>query len=208
MGSVTVVRGELRVEDIARAAHGIAAGEGLAAVSMRRVATEVGVWPTALYHHVGDKDGLVRLVLDAVLGELRVPAEDLPWDAWLRAFAVGVREVLLRHPGVAAHLADHGNYSPTALRLVDTAIGVLRRAGFGDRDAAVLFVDLFGFVTSRVRREEVLARAGGTHFPVPPAPLTDLAAVLPHWRALSPEEYLLDGVDLLIDGAAVRLHRG
>lgn len=154
---MAVVRGELGLDDIQRAGLAIAATDGLAAVSMRKVADAIGVWPTAVYHHVGDKDGLVQLVLDGVLAELAVPDPDLPWDEWLRAFAAAIRDVLRRYPGVASHLNEIGNSSRPALALMDGALGVLLRDGFGPEDAVVLFVDFFGFLLSRIRREETIA---------------------------------------------------
>jgi AcrR family transcriptional regulator len=70
---VAVIRGEQSIDDIQRTAHRILVENGLDAVSMRRVADAVGVWPTALYHHIGDKEGLPQLALDAVLAEVDVP---------------------------------------------------------------------------------------------------------------------------------------
>lgn len=207
---MAVVRGELGLDDIQRAGLAIAATDGLAAVSMRKVADAIGVWPTAVYHHVGDKDGLVQLVLDGVLAELAVPDPDLPWDEWLRAFAAAIRDVLRRYPGVASHLNEIGNSSRPALALMDGALGVLLRDGFGPEDAVVLFVDFFGFLLSRIRREETIAaevrRRSLTR--------TFVAAIdsgwdLPHIAAcqgplseLTAEDYIADGVEMFIRGAA------
>jgi AcrR family transcriptional regulator len=50
--------------------------EGLAALSMRRLAEEIGAGAASLYWHVGSKDGLLDLVLDQVIGEGQVPDPD------------------------------------------------------------------------------------------------------------------------------------
>ena len=71
-------------DDIARAALAIADREGFAAVSMRRLAREVGVGTMSLYHYLRTKDDLLELMDDAVMGELLVPAEELP-DDWREA---------------------------------------------------------------------------------------------------------------------------
>lgn len=207
---MTVVRGELDLADIRRAGLAITAADGLAAVSMRKVADAIGVWPTAVYHHVGDKDGLVQLVLDGVLDELVVPDLELPWDAWLRAFAAATRDVLRRFPGVAGHLNELGNSSQPALALLDTALGVLIRDGFAARDAVVVFVDFFGFLLSRIHRDEIVAAqerrtsigrslqaaldAGWTMpgIAASQAPLTELTS----------DDYMADGVEMFLRGAA------
>ena len=77
----------------------IADEDGAEAVSMRRIASELGVGTMSLYHHVGDKEELLALMSDAVSGELLVPGEILgDWRAALRAIAHRTREALLRHP--------------------------------------------------------------------------------------------------------------
>jgi AcrR family transcriptional regulator len=94
-------RSSLDVGRIVAAAVGVADAEGLAAVSMRRVAGELGVPPMTLYSHVPGKGELVDLMLDAVLGELYAD-EQAPtagnWRARVEAVARENRQFLLRHP--------------------------------------------------------------------------------------------------------------
>lgn len=211
---MTVVRGELDREDIRMAALAIAAADGIGAVSMRKVADAIGVWPTAVYHHVGDKDGLVQLVLDGVLDELVVPDLQLPWDAWLRAFATATRDVLRRFPGVAGHLSEIGNSSRPALLLLDSALGVLLRGGFAPRDAVVVFVDFFGFLLSRIHRDEIVAAdvrrtslrrsletALGEGGPGEGGPMPHIAACRGPLTELTSDDYFNEGVEALLRGA-------
>jgi len=65
-------------DDIARAALAIADRDGFAAVSMRRLARELGVGTMSLYHYLRTKDDLLELMDDAVVGELLMPSEALP----------------------------------------------------------------------------------------------------------------------------------
>src|SRR5689334_25290751 len=67
--------------DIARAALAVADDDGFAAVSMRRLARELGVGTMSLYHYLRTKDDLLELMDDAVMGELLVPPDELP-DDW------------------------------------------------------------------------------------------------------------------------------
>ncbi|GAA3234415.1 TetR/AcrR family transcriptional regulator C-terminal domain-containing protein [Pseudonocardia petroleophila] len=96
----------LTPERIVGAAVRVADVEGLTAVSMRRVAADLGVVPMALYRHVGDKDDLVVRMLDAALGEWRPPV-DAP-AGWRPRVEVAVRALwagFRRHPWLAHALS-------------------------------------------------------------------------------------------------------
>lgn len=86
---------------IAEVAIGIADREGFAAVTMRKVATELGVAPMAAYRHVNGKDELWALMIDRVSGELEPVAEVSGWRETLSAYALRTREMMLRHPWLA-----------------------------------------------------------------------------------------------------------
>src|ERR1700751_500561 len=73
---------------IVTTAIGLLAREGLARLSMRRLAEELGTAAASLYWHVGSKDGLLDLVLDEVIGEEQVPeADPSRWQEQLRDVA-------------------------------------------------------------------------------------------------------------------------
>jgi AcrR family transcriptional regulator len=86
-------------EQIASQALAIADAEGFEAVSMRRVAAELGAGTMSLYHYIRGKDDLVALMDDALMGESLVPDDELPdeWREALAAIARKTREVFLRH---------------------------------------------------------------------------------------------------------------
>jgi AcrR family transcriptional regulator len=93
---------DLTRERIVRVAVRIADGEGLAAVSMRRIATELDASAMSLYRHVAGKDELVHLMVDAVYGE-EAPSEHLPrgWRPQLE-LALGQQwRIHRRHPWLA-----------------------------------------------------------------------------------------------------------
>src|SRR3954465_7858333 len=74
-------------------------------LTMRALATELRVTPMALYHHVPNKDALLQLVADAVIGEIDVPPPDVgPWDVRLAALAHELRARVSAFPGVGAYL--------------------------------------------------------------------------------------------------------
>lgn len=88
-------------DQIAATALAIADADGFEAVSMRRVAAELGAGTMTLYHYVRTKDDLVALMDDALMGEVIVPDGELPvhdWRAALRTIACSSRDAFMRHP--------------------------------------------------------------------------------------------------------------
>src|SRR5580658_10725345 len=90
----------LRREQIAATALAIADAEGFAAVSMRRVAAELGSGTMSLYRYISTKSELAALIDDALMAETVVPDEELPgdWRSALTMVAYRTRDVYLRHP--------------------------------------------------------------------------------------------------------------
>lgn len=107
---------------------------------MRALGSELGVDPMAVYHHLPNKAAVLDGVADAVMREipLDVPAEE-PWQAQLARFARGYRQALRAHPNALPVLATRPDTSPAALAVIDAALGILLRAGFGASEALQLF---------------------------------------------------------------------
>jgi AcrR family transcriptional regulator len=210
-------RDALSVAEIREAALRVVQANGLQSLSMRRLATELEVWPTSIYHHVGDKADLIQLVLDGVLAQLDRPSPELGWQDWMRTLATNTRALLLRYPGVADHLQVSGNSSRPAWKVTDQAVAKLLEAGFTTEQAAVIWVDLFSFVVGRVRREaatgsvipsqvdtyrEQLGLVQSMADDLPAA-----AAAAEHWLTLTPADYLTRGVELFLAGASSLLEK-
>ncbi|HEX2384050.1 MAG TPA: TetR/AcrR family transcriptional regulator [Acidimicrobiales bacterium] len=114
-------------DELAAAAVRIADTEGLSALSMRRLATEVGVGTMTLYHYVRNKDELLSLVVDAIMGEVAFSeSEKLPrtWRPALEAIAIRTREVMTRHPWMF-DIADDPPIGPNAVRHFDQTLEAL-----------------------------------------------------------------------------------
>ena len=86
----------LTPQQIATAAVRVADAEGLDAITMRRLASELGVAPMAAYRHVSGKDDVLELMIDLVHTELDLP-EAADWRETMRALALGTRSLMLRH---------------------------------------------------------------------------------------------------------------
>ena len=124
---------------VAEALAIITAG-GAAALSMRALATRLGVVPAALYHHVRSKDQLHDLILDAVLAEVDCQADpDLPWTGQVTALARRLRAVLEGHPGIAALLKTRDPLSPHSLAVAEAFLAPLHQAGLPGRQAGLAF---------------------------------------------------------------------
>jgi AcrR family transcriptional regulator len=146
-------------EQIAETAIAIADAEGFEAVSMRRIAAELGAGTMTLYYYVRTKDELISLMDDAIMGELIVPADELPdgWREGLAEIARRTHAIFVRHPWSLESLRN-AEGGPNGLRHVDQSLGVAARTGL---PAAQLFeltslIDdyVFGHVirTAEVRR--------------------------------------------------------
>jgi AcrR family transcriptional regulator len=118
----------------------IISAHGAATLSMRALATRLGVVPAALYRHVTSKDQLYDLILDGVLAEVDCQADPaLPWTRQVSALAHRLRTVLEDHPGIAALLKTRDPISPASLALAEAFLAPLQAAGLPGRQAAWAF---------------------------------------------------------------------
>jgi AcrR family transcriptional regulator len=117
-------------ERILRAAMRLADEGGIESLSMRKLATELGVKAMSLYNHVENKDDLLDSLIDMVIGEIEVPDFDVDWQTAMRRRAISAHEVLLRHPWATMPIVSRVNVGPAMLRYVNATLGCLHEAGF------------------------------------------------------------------------------
>ncbi|MEU5691908.1 TetR/AcrR family transcriptional regulator [Actinosynnema sp. NPDC020468] len=144
-----------RAEVVAQG-RALAREEGLAAVTLRAVGRRVGVDPTTLPAVVGDRDGLVVAMLDAVAEEIEPPPAAAEPRAELLAVSWTVYEVLRGDPWAVAALSVDGLAGPLILPLVDRVVTAFRAAGVVEiADAArILWSHLFGAVLSATNPDD------------------------------------------------------
>ena len=134
-------------EAIVTAAVELLDREGLAALSMRRLAEELGTGAASLYWHVGSKDGLLDLVLDHVIGEAQVPDPDpRHWQEQLKDVARAQRAATLRHPYIVRISIGRIPMGPNALRYSERVLAILRAGGLPPRLAVQGFLLLIAAV--------------------------------------------------------------
>jgi TetR/AcrR family tetracycline transcriptional repressor len=115
---------------IVTAAIGLLDREGLAALSMRKLAEELGTGAATLYWHVGSKDGLLDLVMDEIIGEGKVPDPDpARWQEQLKQVARDQRAASLRHPWLVRVSIGRIPMGPNALRYSERILAILRAGG-------------------------------------------------------------------------------
>jgi AcrR family transcriptional regulator len=139
--------------DVAVAGIRIADAEGLDAVSMRRIAAELGTGTTSLYRYVAKKDDVLELMGDEVMGELRGTELIGQWRADLRTVASRMREIALRHPWLATLASGRGNHGPNSLWWMELSLSVFDGMKL-DTDEMLANLDTLGaFVLGHVQRE-------------------------------------------------------
>ena len=113
-----------------QAAVALADKSGIEAVSMRRLAEELGVVPMAPYKHVASKEELLDGMVDIVIGEIDPPAGGADWKSAVRQRILSARQSLQRHRWAPAVIETRTNPSPAMLAYIDSMIGMFLAGGF------------------------------------------------------------------------------
>ncbi|BCJ43864.1 TetR family transcriptional regulator [Actinoplanes ianthinogenes] len=157
----------LTVARVVEAGIALADAEGLEAVSMRRVAGELGVVPMTLYTYVPDKATLLELMLDRVyLAMPRRELPDRPWRERLSAVAEENRSLVAEHPWVAELPANRPPLGPGLMAKYEHELRAFDGCGLTDVEIDAALTFLIGFVQSSARTaadvRAAAARAGET----------------------------------------------
>lgn len=109
--------------------------QGIAALSMRRLAAELGVDPMAIYRHLPNKQALLEAIVAQVFSELRVEGQHAGgWQEQLRAFARAYRAMARAHPNLVLHLVANSAAATHAALLANEALySALAGAGLPPR---------------------------------------------------------------------------
>jgi TetR/AcrR family tetracycline transcriptional repressor len=186
--SARVDKPQLSREAIVEAAMRIIDGEGLDAVSMRRIAQEFGTGAASLYAYVANKDELLDLVFDWVMREVadRLPDTEPTAENWrelARDLIRVSREVLSSHRDVARAFLGRAPFGPNGLRIIEAQLGIMRAGGVPDHIAAFTG-DLIGsFLVAGAIDEDMwrvrFPEAGQREFDEQLAQIRDYLAELP-----------------------------
>jgi TetR/AcrR family tetracycline transcriptional repressor len=115
----------------------LADADGLEALTIRRLAADLGVTPMALYWHFRSKEDLLDGLAEAIWGEIEVVVDPaLSWSEQFRGGLESLVSVLRAHPSAARLLIDHEAKNEAATQVTEAALEVLRSAGFDREHAA------------------------------------------------------------------------
>jgi len=153
--------GGLTSDRIVAAGIAIADAEGLGAVSMRRVASEVGVATMSLYRHVADKDDLLLRMMDTVFRSWPLPADPpAGWRPRLEIVARMLWNACRRHPWLAPALSiTRPQALPGALPLSEFALAALDGLGLDHQTTFTAYITLVNYVRGTAVNIELEAEA-------------------------------------------------
>ena len=195
--------------------------DGLDALSMRRLAEELGIGAASLYWHVGSKDGLLDLVMDQLIGEVAVPeADPARWREQVKEVARTQRAVSLRHPYLVRVSIGRIPLGPNALRLNEHVLAIMRAGGLPPVLAVQGFLLLIEVINGFTLDE---TGVGGDEQPSDPAARAEVAGLVtgylkelpgehfPNLTELAGEFAMADNderfdllIDIFVDGLARR----
>lgn len=176
-------RGRIDRDTVLDAALDLVDQHGVDALTMRRVATELGVDPMTLYRHVKNKEALLDGIVEQLWSHVSVTAsgsED--WKAVLGQLGTGLREVVMRHPNAATLLLSRPVLPRSALELLQRALQVVTDAGFEERRAAAIVRCVSSVALSDAALQVgygVSSRQGGDPGEIAPDQLISLTQLLP-----------------------------
>ncbi|GAA1012767.1 TetR family transcriptional regulator [Acrocarpospora pleiomorpha] len=195
---------------LASAALHVIDHDGLAGLSMRAVAQQVGMSTMALYRYVDDRDELEQHVIDLVLGavDTNPPAPDTPWPERIEIMANRVRDIVGAHPGVVPLIIAHRHRSTRLLRWSETVVGILTDAGLNGRDRVIGLRCLLAYIVGAIQLEHLGPLAGpGTQAiaDLPPTEFPYMSETAGHARTVNADEEFRGGLANLLRGMTSEL---
>jgi TetR/AcrR family tetracycline transcriptional repressor len=218
-------REPLSRQEIVRSALAVADGEGLDAVTVRRIAADHGVTHMALYWHFRGKEQLLDGIAEHLFAQVELPPAspepDQSWDCRLLSVLVALLAVLRPHPAAARLAPARVLSSDAGLRVAEHVLGILREAGFSADQSAVIATQLLisvialvtghpgpsrrddpqGYAAALRTRTAALSALDPAEFPN----VTDAAAPLA--SCADDESYYDTGMELLVGGVRAMASR-
>ncbi|HEU4424458.1 MAG TPA: TetR/AcrR family transcriptional regulator C-terminal domain-containing protein [Pilimelia sp.] len=195
---------------IAAAALAVIDRSGLAALSMRTVAAELGMGTMSLYRYVTDREQLERLVVDLVLCTVDLtPVNDAPWPEQVTLVVDRIRAAVSAHPAVVPLFLTHRHTSTSVMRCGEVLLRVLTEAGFTGADRVIAFRTLLSYLVGALTTEHLGPLSGpGTAVlaQLPRADYPHLAETAGIARGISADDEFHGGLATILSG--LRRDRG
>ncbi len=200
---------QLSREAIGAAALAVADAEGFRAVSMRRVAQQLGVGTMSLYYYVKAKDDLVAVMDDALMNEALLPAVPRNWKRAISEIAIRTHAVLLRHPWalISMQSAPPGI---NALRHMEQCLEALAETSISAKQKLTLLGIVDDFVFGHALREAASETAVDMEFAkaqIAKGKFPRIAEVFSGGRIEIGKSRFQEGLCLLLEEYGPRRHR-
>jgi len=198
---------QLSSERIVATARDMADRDGLDAVTLRRLAKELGVHVTSLYNHVPTLDAIIDGIVELLVSEAELPGSVRNWEEWVREFVAALGAIAERHPGAFAALERRPVQGEHALSSFEVALAAFAAAGLSTTEAYSA-VKATTYVALAIGLERALAARGEGAMTE-----TDLLSPdrFPHVLALSdvddPEGTWAFSVETLVAGLHTQVRR-
>ncbi|OUM39482.1 TetR/AcrR family transcriptional regulator C-terminal domain-containing protein [Arthrobacter sedimenti] len=147
-------------ERVLQCALALADRDGIAGLTIRTLAQELGSRPMSLYYYVANKEQILDGIVDLVFGEVHLPVIGNAWREEMLVRARSMREVLSRHPWAVGLLESRTHPGPATLRHHDATLGTLRSAGFTLRATAHAYALLDSYIYGFALQEVALPLSG------------------------------------------------
>ncbi|WP_280392661.1 TetR/AcrR family transcriptional regulator [Nocardia brasiliensis] len=194
----------LTTADLANAALAVLDRDGLAALTMRAVAKELGVATMALYRYVADREALEVLVVDHIYAAIDTTSPPAaPWQEALTALLDRVRAAVAHHPETVPLVLRHRQSSPASLRVIEAMLAVLTRAGFTGPDRVIAQRTLVAFLLGALQNEHYAALSGrgtATMAALDPETFPLLADTATQARTVTPDDEYRTGLRIVLRG--------
>ncbi|WP_308820181.1 TetR/AcrR family transcriptional regulator [Pseudonocardia alni] len=194
---------------ILTAARSILERDGVAALTMRRLAREVGSTPMALYHHVEDREQLLVLLLDDYAAGIPVPEVDGAPRERIVVAATTMHTALAARPWITEVLTADTVMSASALWYPEQIISAAVDAGLTAEQGVVVYRSIWHFTAGDILVRHNAAQAKGKAPASPreqliaaadPAQLPRIAELASRWATLTAQDMYLDGLNAMVDG--------
>jgi AcrR family transcriptional regulator len=213
-------------EEIVATALYLADTEGFDVVTMRRVASELGLGTMSLYWYVESRDDLLDLMFDELMGEQLLP-EPIPadWREALRAIARAAKKTHERHPWLGGRIADRPSFSPNMIRHAEQSMAAVAGLGLDPISSMQVLGTVDDFVIGHITRSQArlaledkvgLTEDGYEQLFVPWLERVFASGAFPHLAAMHEHpdgfaamvadtfdaglEFVLDGIELRFGG--------
>jgi AcrR family transcriptional regulator len=165
-------RDPLTRERVLEGAVALADEIGVDALTMRKLATALGVKPMTIYHHVDGREEIINGMVDLVFSEIALPPTDHDWKSAIRERCLSARQALKRHRWAAPLMESRTSPGPATMTHHDAVIGCLRRGGLSLQLTAHAYATIDAFLYGFALQEANLPFEGD----IPAVQLDELAA--------------------------------